>query len=80
MKSAPPLNGVLGLADLLIETPLTEEQRDMVRIMKNLGSILMGVLNDILDYSKIEAGMLDMETAPFDLKGILEEISAIMTA
>ncbi len=61
-----PINGVLGMTDLALETALTPEQRELLTLAKNSGDALLGIINDVLDYSKIEAGKLDLETIPFD--------------
>jgi signal transduction histidine kinase/CheY-like chemotaxis protein len=62
-----PLNGILGMADLALDTSLSPEQRDHLAVIKECGRTLLGVINDILDFSKIEAGRLDIERAPFSL-------------
>ena len=61
-----PINGVLGMTDLALETTLTPEQRELLTLAKNSGDALLGIINDVLDYSKIEAGKLDLETIAFD--------------
>ena len=63
-----PMNGVLGFTNLLLDSALTTEQREYVHIIQNSGQNLMTVINDILDYSKVEAGKLDLETIPYDLE------------
>ncbi len=68
-----PLNAVLGMMSLLLETPLTPEQREYVATARGSGAALLGILNDILDVSKIEAGKLDIEVAPFLLSDCLDE-------
>ena len=72
-----PMNGVLGIAQLLSDTPLTEEQAGLLRIIRSSGETLLAILNDILDYSKIEAGKLVLERADFGLPTLLEEIAAL---
>jgi signal transduction histidine kinase/ActR/RegA family two-component response regulator len=72
-----PMNGVLGIAQLLSDTSLTEEQSSYLRIIRSSGETLLAILNDILDYSKIEAGKLTLERADFVLSILLEEISAL---
>ncbi|HVE16128.1 MAG TPA: PAS domain-containing protein [Chthoniobacterales bacterium] len=67
-----PLNGVLGFAELLAGTPLSESQRDYVHTIRESGSNLLHVLNDVLDYSKIEAGKLALESQPTVLREIIE--------
>lgn len=63
-----PLNGILGSASLLQDTPLNAEQTVLVRTINNSGSILLALVNDILDLSKIEAGKLDIEQQPFSIR------------
>ncbi len=66
-----PLNGVLGFADLLVETPLEERQREFVQIIRQSGANLLHVLNDILDYAKIESGKLAIDAQPTALSELL---------
>ncbi|WP_181179228.1 hybrid sensor histidine kinase/response regulator [Methylibium rhizosphaerae] len=60
-----PMNGILGTADLLARTPLDEQQRHLTRTLLSSGRVLLGIINDILDLSKIEAGELQLAPAPF---------------
>ena len=61
-----PLNGVLGMAQVMAAEPLSPVQRERLQIIQTSGETLLAILNDVLDLSKIEAGKLELETAPFD--------------
>ncbi len=73
-----PMNGVLGMTSLLLETELSEEQHDYAKTIQTSGNALLSIINDILDYSKIEAGKLDLETIDFDLREIMEDVSDLV--
>ncbi|GAC1509544.1 MAG: hypothetical protein NVS1B3_11690 [Candidatus Dormibacteraceae bacterium] len=68
-----PMNGVIGMTGLLLDTELTDEQREYVETVRASGDALMEVINDILDFSKIEAGRVRLETVDFALKHVTEE-------
>ena len=71
-----PMNGVIGMTGLLLDTDLDAEQRQYAEIVRACGESLLGLLNDILDLTKIEANKLDLETLDFDLSGMLEDFAA----
>lgn len=71
-----PINGVIGFADLLADSPLNAEQREHVEIIKSSGQSLEKLISDILDLSKIEAGKIEIESIPFSLPKALDELSA----
>ncbi|MBP7242607.1 ATP-binding protein [Amaricoccus sp.] len=72
-----PMNGVLGLAAILAGTDLTQSQREMLDVMITSGKLLMDILNDVLDLSKIESGQIDLEEAPFDVAELAEGVRGL---
>jgi len=68
-----PMHALLGMAELLAETPLNDEQREYVRVFRRAGDNLLNVINDILDFSKVEAGQIELENIEFDLTEVLAE-------
>ncbi|MDB5048481.1 MAG: domain S-box [Fibrobacteres bacterium] len=75
-----PMNGVLGMADLLMHTPLSEEQAKMVETLKYSGEVLLSLIDDLLDYSKIEAGKMEVESQPFPLRDTIRESVDLLRA
>ncbi|WP_316858898.1 ATP-binding protein [uncultured Cohaesibacter sp.] len=75
-----PLNGLLGLAHLLNDTRLTEQQANYVSGINNSSEVLRSVLNDVLDYSKIEAGVLELDIVDFELAAIVERVRDAVNA
>lgn len=73
-----PMNGIIGMSELLLESKLDDKQRSYAQTVINSADSLLNLLNDILDISKIESGKLDMETIPFDLLGLAEDITELM--
>ena len=68
-----PMNAILGMADLLSETPLNPEQEKFVQVFRSAGESLLILINDILDLSKVEAGQLALEETSFDLEEVVEK-------
>jgi CheY-like chemotaxis protein len=73
-----PMNGVIGMARLLLETPLSEEQRSYVDAVHDAGQALLTIINDILDLSRMEAGRLELDCVEFDLHALLEKVVGIL--
>lgn len=73
-----PMNGVLGTARLLQDTTLTSQQNHYVEVINRSGSTLLAILNDVLDYSKIEAGHLDIRPANFNLHHMVDDVYQLM--
>jgi PAS domain S-box-containing protein len=69
-----PMNGVIGMTGLLLDTPLSEEQREYADTIRRCGDSLLTLINDILDFSKIEAGKVDLEVIDFDLSTAVEDV------
>jgi signal transduction histidine kinase/DNA-binding response OmpR family regulator len=73
-----PMNGVLGFTNLLLDTPLTDEQREHVQIIRHSAEALLHIINDILDFSKVEAGKMQIEHIPFDIARAMEEVAELL--
>ena len=75
-----PMNGVLGMIDLLLETDLDERQRDFAETVRDSGKSLLTIIDEILDFSKVEAGMLEIERIEFSLSDLVSDVVDLMAA
>src|SRR3978361_1516228 len=73
-----PLNGIIGMSGLLLDTALTPEQMTYAKAVKTSGDALLSLTDELLDYSKIEAGKIDLEHRPFQLAGLIEDITELL--
>ncbi len=73
-----PMNGIVGMADVLMDTPISEEQQLYVDTIKNSGEALLVIINDVLDYSKIEAERLQLQPEAFDLEKSIHEVVMLL--
>ncbi|MBM95292.1 MAG: hybrid sensor histidine kinase/response regulator [Oceanospirillaceae bacterium] len=74
-----PMNGVLGAADMLAESQaLTDDDRELIGIIKTSGSLMLNIINDILDYSRMNSGRVELEYRPFQLGSMIEGIAKVM--
>ena len=75
-----PLNAIIGMADLLRDTPLSREQADMLQTLRSSSRVMLGLIDDVLDFSKIEAGKVTLEKAEFDLHALVNSTCRILAA
>jgi signal transduction histidine kinase/DNA-binding response OmpR family regulator len=73
-----PMNGVIGTTELLLDTPLSPQQREFGETIRSSGEMLLSVINEILDFSKIEAGRLELEHADVELIALVESVASIV--
>ena len=73
-----PMNGVIGMLELLGRTPLDQEQRELVHAVEDSAGVLLQVLNDVLDFSKLEAGNVRLDDAPFDLRTLIDNVVGML--
>jgi signal transduction histidine kinase/CheY-like chemotaxis protein/HPt (histidine-containing phosphotransfer) domain-containing protein/integral membrane sensor domain MASE1 len=73
-----PMNGVIGMTGLLLDSPLSQQQRRQAELVRSSGENLLSIINDILDFSKVEAGKLELEQVDFDLRSLIEEVAELM--
>jgi len=74
-----PMNGVIGMTSLLLDTGLTQQQRDHVNTIRSSGEHLLGIINDILDFSKIESGRMELDRLPFELSACIEDTLELLS-
>ena len=74
-----PMNGIVGMTELLGETTLADEQREFVETIRSSGDALLDIINDILDYSKIEAGKLSLRDEEFDLNHLIKDVFRLLS-
>ena len=75
-----PINGVMGMSELLLGTTLNQRQQKFIQPITRSSDSLLSIINDILDFSEIEAGKLELDNAPFDVRGLIEDIGEIFAA
>ncbi|MEE9368481.1 MAG: ATP-binding protein [Pontiella sp.] len=73
-----PMNGIIGVTTLLLDSGLTDEQQEYADTVRKSGKLLLAIVNDILDFSKIEAGHMEIEVLDFNLQSVLDDLHAIL--
>jgi signal transduction histidine kinase len=74
-----PMNGVIGMIDLLLDTELKDEQKQYAEIIRGSADTLVAVINDILDFTKMESGKMELEEIPFEIEGVVQEVISLFT-
>jgi len=74
-----PMNGVLGMTEILLGTPLTPQQQEAVELIRTSATGLLTLVNDVLDFSRVEAGQLDLEDAEFDLADTVRSVTGLLS-
>ncbi|RCX13927.1 signal transduction histidine kinase [Fontibacillus phaseoli] len=74
-----PMNGVIGMIDLLLETELRDEQKEYAEIIRGSADTLVTIINDILDFTKMESGKMELEESPFELRASIQEVISLFS-
>lgn len=69
-----PMNGIIGMAELVLDTELTQEQREYLEAVQNSAEALLTIINDVLDFSRIEAGRIDLASDTFDIREVVDDV------
>ncbi len=77
-ETRTPLSGVIGMTDILLETELTPEQKDFAETIRGSAQAMLAIVNDILDFSRLEAGKLKLESTDFDLRGLTDDLGKLL--
>lgn len=74
-----PMNGIIGMTELALDTPLSDEQKEYLEAVQSSSAALLAIINEILDFSRIEAGNMDLESIPFSIMDVMESVAASLS-